>query len=36
MTFEVPLIDLQTILNLGKSVMTVVRFYVSVIVAFIV
>lgn len=37
MTFEVPLIDLQThFLNLGRSVLTVFRFYVSVIVTFIV
>ena len=37
MTFEVPLIDLQThLLNLGRSVLTVFRFYVSVIVTFIV
>lgn len=36
MTFEVPLIDLQThFLNLGRSVLTVFRFYVSVIVTFI-
>lgn len=37
MTFEIPLIDLQThLLDLGRLVMTAFRFYVSVIVTFIV